>query len=79
MIAGLSSGSLPLVKALGDEIVYLAKKPLEMCSTMTEGIGFSVANAVFLPLERALDSISNLVIYFQIYFRLEVIEFQENF
>ncbi|CAD8197988.1 unnamed protein product [Paramecium octaurelia] len=60
LITGVCSGSIPLAKALGDEIVYLAKKPFEVCSTMTEGIGFKIANVVFSPIERVLDQVSTL-------------------
>ncbi|CAD8202663.1 unnamed protein product [Paramecium pentaurelia] len=60
LVTGVFSGSIPLAKALGDEIVYLAKKPIEVCSTMTEGIGLKMANVVFSPIERVLDQFSTL-------------------
>ncbi|CAD8208189.1 unnamed protein product [Paramecium pentaurelia] len=60
IVTGVCSGSIPLAKALGDEIVYLAKKPIEVCSTMTEGIGLKMANVVFSPIERVLDQFSAL-------------------
>jgi hypothetical protein len=30
VLIGLSSGSVPLMKALGDEMIYLAKKPFDI-------------------------------------------------
>ncbi|CAK66338.1 unnamed protein product (macronuclear) [Paramecium tetraurelia] len=60
LVTGVCSGSIPLAKALGDEIVYLTKKPIEVCSTMTEGIGLKIASVVFSPIERALDQFSTL-------------------
>ncbi|CAK65027.1 unnamed protein product (macronuclear) [Paramecium tetraurelia] len=69
IVTGVCSGSIPLAKALGDEIVYLAKKPIEVCTTMTEGIGLKVANVVFSPIERVLDQFQTLVFEYLNYFQ----------
>lgn len=37
--AGVCTGSIPLAKAIGDEIYLLAKKQIEVCEGVTEGIG----------------------------------------
>ncbi len=49
------------MKALGNEIAYWAMKPIEVCGTVTEGIGLNKATQVFAPIERMLDRFSTLV------------------
>ena len=39
IIIGLSSGSVPFMKALADELIFLAKKPFDVCESVTQGIG----------------------------------------
>lgn len=38
-LVGINSGSRPLINALGEELCYLAKKPIDVCEGVTEGIG----------------------------------------
>jgi len=35
-LVGISAGSVPLGKALAEELIYLAKKPLDVCESVTD-------------------------------------------
>lgn len=36
ILIGLSTGSVPFMKAIADEIIFLAKKPIDVCESVTE-------------------------------------------
>lgn len=49
-----------MAKAVGEEIYFLAKKPIEMCEGVSEGIGLKpVAHNLFRPIGNMLDRFGN--------------------
>lgn len=60
IIVGLSTGSVPFMRAIVDELIFLAKKPIDVCESVTEGIGLQpVAERVIRPIGVALQNIGN--------------------
>jgi hypothetical protein len=51
---------MPIVKAIADELVFLAKKPFYMCDVISESVGLTpLAEKVIRPVGNALQSIND--------------------
>jgi hypothetical protein len=48
LVVGISSGSIPLMKALADEMLYLAKKPFDIAQSVSEGVGLRPLSQRFI-------------------------------